>query len=152
MHSDLSNKAEPAESLLRQGRYDQAVITGGQVLEGLYRWLYKEVQSRMKPTDQELISQALQKHGRAVADFTMDELTDFFDEIHLYDIAERELRRDFSFLKNAPKWSDLRARATRPQNLQGNQPITEQEAEAFLSTVDLYLHQAGLVVKERDGD
>src|ERR1700740_256523 len=101
MHNDSAKKGEPAQSLVRQ-RYDQAVITGSQMLEGLYRWLYKEVQPRLKPQEQEFISKALQKHGRTVADLTMDELTDFFEEIPLYDIAERELKRDFSFLTKAP--------------------------------------------------
>ena len=147
--SDLSNREEPAQSFMTQGQYDQAVITGSQMLEALYRWLYKEVQPRLQPQEQELISIALAKHGRNVADFTMDELTDFFEEIRLYDIAERELKRDFSFLKKASAWRDLRNRATQPQNTQGNNPVTAQEAETFLSTVDLYLHQAGLVVEER---
>jgi hypothetical protein len=152
MHTDLPTKREPAQSLMREGRYDQAVITGSQMLEGLYRWLYKEVQPRLKPQEQEFISKALQKHGRTVADLTQDELTDFFEEIRLYDIAERELKRDFSFLRKATIWRELRNRATHPPNVQANKPVTEQEAEAFLSIVDLYLHQAGLVVEENDAD
>src|SRR6202007_3160802 len=114
------------------------------------RWLYKEVQPRLKLQEQEFISKALQKHGRTVADLAMDERTDFFEEIRLYDIAERELKRDFSFLRKAPTWRELRNRATHPPNVQVHKPVTEQEAGAFLSTVDLYLHQAGLVVGEGD--
>ena len=152
MYNDLSKKGEPAQALMSQGRYDQAVVTGSQVLEGLYRWLYKEVQPRLKPQEQELISKVLQRQGRAVADLTIDELAGFFEEIRLYDIAERELKRDFTFLQKAPTWRELRNRATHPQTAQANKPITEQEAEVFLSTVDLYLHQAGLVVEESDVD
>lgn len=137
---------------MSQGLYDQVVITGMQVLEGLYRWLYKALEPRLKSEERELISKALDKRGRAVADLTMDELSDFFDEIRLYDIAERELKRDFSFLREASTWRELRNRATHPQNTQAGEPVTEQEAEAFLSTVDLYLHQAGLVVKESEPD
>ena len=87
MHNDSAKKGEPAQSLMRQGRYDQAVITGSQMLEGLYRWLYKEVQPRLKLQEQEFISKALQKHGRTVADLAMDERTDFFEEIRLYQHA-----------------------------------------------------------------
>ena len=79
----------------------------------------------------------------------MDELTDLFGDVGLCDIAERELKRDFSFLKKAHIWRALRNRATHLQGKSGDNPITEQEAEAFLFTVDLYLHQVGLVVEER---
>jgi len=36
------------------------------MLEALYRWLYKEVQPRLKLQEQEFISKALEKHGRLV--------------------------------------------------------------------------------------
>jgi hypothetical protein len=141
MNSDLLKKREQSQTLLKQGLYDQAVIIGGQMLEALYRWLYKEVQPRLKPQEQQSVSKALEKHGKAVGELTMGELMGLFEETRLYDIAERVLRRDVSFLKKAHMWRELRNRAAHP----GDKPISRQEAETFLSTVDLYLHQAGLV-------
>ena len=149
MNNELIKKREQAQLLLKQGLYEQAVIMGGQMLEALYRWLYKEVQPRLKPQEQQSVSKNLEKHGKAVGDLTMGELTGLFEEMRLYDIAERELKRDFSFLKKAQMWRDLRNRATHPQGKPGDKPITKQEAEAFLSTVDLYLQQAGLAEEER---
>jgi hypothetical protein len=149
MNNELSKKREQAQALIKQGLYDQAVITGGQMLEHLYRWLYKEVQPRLKPQEQQSVSKALEKYGKAVGDLTMGQLTGLFDEMRLCDIAERELNRDFSFLKKAQMWRDLRNRATHPEGKPGDKPITRQEAEAFLSTVDLYLQQAGLAEEER---
>jgi hypothetical protein len=49
------------------------VIIAGQMLEHLYRWLYKEVQPRLKPPEQQSVSKSLEKHGKAVADLTMGE-------------------------------------------------------------------------------
>jgi hypothetical protein len=149
MNSDVAKKKEQAQALIKQGLYDQAVIICGQILESLYRWLYKEVQPRLKPQEQQSVSKNLEKHGKAVGDLTMGELTGLFEEMRLYDIAERELKRDFSFLKKAQMWRDLRNRATHPQGKPGDKAITRQEAEAFLSTVDLYLQQAGLAEEER---
>lgn len=149
MNAELERKREQAQALIRQGLYDQAVIIAGQMLEHLYRWLYKEVQPRLKPQEQQGVSKAVEKHGKAVGDLTMGELAGLFEEMRLYDIAERELKRDFSFLKKAQMWRDLRNRATHPQGKPGDKPITRQEAEAFLSTVDLYLQQAGLAEEER---
>lgn len=149
MNSELAKKREQAQALIRQGLYDQAVIISGQMLEHLYRWLYKEVQPRLKPQEQQSVSKALEKHGKAVGDLTMGELTGLFEEMRLYDIAERELKRDFSFLKKAQMWRDLRNRATHPQGKPGDKLIIRQEAEAFLSAVELYLQQAGLAEEER---
>ena len=149
MDGDVAKKREQALALIKQGLYDQAVIIGGQMLESLYRWLYKEVQPRLKPQEQQSVSRSVEKHGKAVGDLTMGELAGLFEEMRLYDIAERELKRDFSFLKKAQMWRDLRNRATHPQGKPGDKPITRQEAEAFLSTVDLYFHQAGLAEEER---
>jgi predicted AAA+ superfamily ATPase len=149
MDGDVPKKKQQAQALIKQGLYDQAVIIGGQMLEALYRWLYKEVQPRLKPQEQQSVSTSVEKHGKAVGDMTMGELTGLFEEMRLYDIAERELKRDFSFLKKAQMWRDLRNRATHPQGKPGDKPITRQEAEAFLSTVDLYLQQAGLAEEER---
>jgi hypothetical protein len=149
MNAELEKKREQAQALIRQGLYDQAVIIAGQMLEHLYRWLYKEVQPRLKPQEQQSVSKGVEKHGKAVGDLTMGELAGLFEEMRLYDIAERELKRDFSFLKKAQMWRDLRNRATHPQGKPGDKSITRQEAEAFLSTVDLYLQQAGLAEEER---
>ena len=79
----------------------------------------------------------------------MGELAGLFKETRLYDIAERELSGISP--KKAQMWRDLRNRATHPQGKPGDKPITRQEAEAFLSTVDLYFHQAGLTEEERPG-
>jgi predicted AAA+ superfamily ATPase len=149
MDGEVGKKKEQAQALIKQGLYDQAVIIGGQMLESLYRWLYKEVQPRLKPQEQQSVSRSVEKHGKAVGDLTMGELAGLFEEMRLYDIAERELKQDFSFLKKAQMWRDLRNRATHPQGKPGDKPITRQEAEAFLSTVDLYFQQAGLADEER---
>lgn len=148
MSTELSKKPEPPQALIKQGLFDQAVITGIQMLEALYRWLYKEVQPRLKPEEQQAVSNALEKQGKPFADLTMDELVGLFEEMRLYELAERELKRDFSFFKTTQAWRDLRNRAMHQQGEPGDRPITKQEAEAFLSTVDLHLHQAGLVVAE----
>jgi predicted AAA+ superfamily ATPase len=150
MDGEVGKKKEQAQALIKQGLYDQAVIIGGQMLESLYRWLYKEVQPRLKPQEQQSVSRSVEKHGKAVGDLTMGELAGLFEEMRLYDIAERELKQDFSFLKKAQMWRDLRNRATHPQGKPGDKPITRQEAEAFLSTVDLYFQQAGLADEERN--
>jgi hypothetical protein len=149
MNTDLEKKREQTQTLIKQGLYDQAVIICGQTLEHLYRWLYKELQPRLKPQEQQSVSKNIDKHGKAVGDLTMGELAGLFEEVRLYDIAERELKRDFSFLKKAQMWRDLRNRATHPQGKPGDKAITRQEAEAFLSTVNLYLQQAGLAEEER---
>jgi|FLYL01.1.fsa_nt_gi hypothetical protein len=145
MTQDLPKKREQAQALLKQGLYDQAVVVGGQILEALYRWLYTKVQPRLKPQEQQAVSKALEKHGKAVGELSMGELMGLFEETRLYDIAERVLKGDFSFLKKAQMWRELRNRAAHP----GDKPITRQEAETFLSTVDLYLSQAGLAEQER---
>lgn len=148
MDSELSKRREPAQNFFKEGRYDDAVITGSQMLEALYRWLFKEVQPRMNPEEQRAVSKALETQGKSIGDLTMDQLTNLFDEVHLCDIAERELKRDFSFLKKPQIWRDLQNRANHLQGKPEDKPITEREAEAFLLTVDLYLHQAGLVIEE----
>lgn len=149
MNDDLTKKRQQAQTLLKQGLFEQAIIIGGQMLEALYRWLYKEVQPRLKPQEQQSISKTLEKRGKAVDELTMGELTGLFEETRLYDIAERTLNRDFSFLKKAQMWRDLRNRATHPASKPSDKPISRQEAEAFLSAVDLYYDQAGLLEQER---
>lgn len=145
MTDDLRKKQEQARALVKQGMYDQAVMVGGQILEILYRWLYKEVQPRLVPAEQQEVSKALEKRRKSVGELTMGELMGLFDETGLYGICQRVLNRDFSFLKKAQMWRDLRNRAAHP----GDKPISRQEAETFLSTVDLYLSQAGLAEEER---
>lgn len=145
MTNDLRKKQEQARTLVKQGIYDQAIVVGGQILEALYRWLYKEVQPRLSPAEQQNVSKALEKRRKPVGELTMGELMGLFDETAMYDICERVFKRDFGFLKKAQMWRDLRNRAAHP----GDKPISRQEAETFLSTIDLYLSQAGLLEEER---
>ncbi len=145
MSNDLRKKREQAQTLLKQGIYDQAVAVGGQMLEAMLRWLYKEVQPRLKPQEQQSVMKALEKHGKAVDELTLGELFGVFRETGLLDTAQRVLNREFGLLKKADVWLTLRNRATHP----GDRPITKQEAETFLSTVDLYLNKAGLIEEER---
>lgn len=145
MTGNLFKQREQARTLLKQGIHDQAVIMGGQMLEVMFRWLYKEVQPRLKPQDQQSVTKALEKFGKAVDELTLGELFGVFRETGLLDTAQRVLNRDFAALKKADIWLALRNRAAHP----GDKPISKQEAEAFLSNVDLYLNQAGLGEEER---
>ncbi len=73
MNTDLEKKREQTQTLIKQGLYDQAVIICGQTLEHLYRWLYKELQPRLKPQEQQSVSKNIEKHGKAVGDLTIFE-------------------------------------------------------------------------------
>jgi Glu-tRNA(Gln) amidotransferase subunit E-like FAD-binding protein len=148
MNHDFAKEREQAQTLSQQGLYEESVVLGGQMLEALHRWLYKEVQPRLSAEEQQSVSKALEKYGKSVGELTMGELIGLFEEMRLYDIAKRCLNRDFSFLKEAQMWNDLRNRAAQPAGKASDQPVKRQEAEAFLSAVDLYFHQAGLVVEE----
>ena len=73
-------------------------------------------------------------------DLTLGQLLGLFRQAKLLEAAGRKLGRDFSFLKQADTWIDLRNRAAHP----GGPAVTRTEAEAFLSAVALYLQEAGL--------
>jgi hypothetical protein len=139
MTHDWHTELGRARGLLAQGYPDQAVILGGQVLEGLLRWLYKETVPRLSPQEQERMAKALAEFGKPVDDLTLGQLVGFFRKTGLLEAAGQALRRDLSLLRQAGDWIDLRNRAAHP----GGEPITPTEAEAFLSAVALYLHQAG---------
>lgn len=148
MDNEFSRKREPADASVKGGRFGQAVAIGTQLLEALYRWLFSEVRLRLKPDEEERVSKALETRAKAIREFTLDELVSFFKETGLFEVAERELKRDFSFLEKADVWRDLRIRATQSQSEPEDSVITEDEAKAFLAAVDLCLHQAGLVIEE----
>lgn len=149
MDNEFSRKREPADASIKGGRFGEAVATGTQLLEALYRWLFSEVRPRLKPDEEERVSKALQRRAEPIGEFTLDELVSFFKEARLFEVAGRELKRDFSFLEKADVWRDVRIRALRSQSKPEDNVITEDEAKAFLAAVDLCLHQAGLVIEER---
>ena len=67
MDGGVAKKKEQAQALIKQGLYDQAVIVGGQMLESLYRWLYKEVQPRLKPQEQQGVLGPLKNMAKPLA-------------------------------------------------------------------------------------
>ncbi|MCS7282892.1 MAG: DUF499 domain-containing protein [Anaerolineae bacterium] len=131
---------EQARILLAQGYPDQAVLIGGQVLEALFRWLYRETVPRLSPQEHESLTKALAEFRKPVDELTLGQLLGFFRKTDLLDLAARELRRDLSPLRRADDWTDLRNRAAHP----GDRPVSRTEAEAFLGAVALYLQHAGL--------
>ncbi len=142
MNNELKKKSEQAQVLLKQSLFDQAVIVGGQMLESILQWLYKETQPHLNSGN---LAKALERFGKPVGELTMGELQGLFSDTKLFETFERIFKRDLSQLKKSENWRELRNRAAHP----GQRPVTKQEAEAFLSAVDLYLHQAGLVEEER---
>ncbi|MCX7681534.1 MAG: DUF499 domain-containing protein [Anaerolineae bacterium] len=133
-------RLEQARKLLAQGYPDQAVLIGGQVLESLFRWLYRETIPRLSPQEHESLTKALAEFRKPADELTLGQLLGLFRKTGLLEIAARELRRDLSPLRRADDWTDLRNRAAHP----GERPVSRTEAEAFLGAVALYLQHAGL--------
>ena len=140
MVPDWQSQLYQAHHLLEQNYCDQAVVVGGQVLEALFRWLYKEVVPRLAPPEQERVARALNEFGKPVDELTLGQLVGLFRRTDLLETAGRKLGRDLSILRQAGDWIDLRNRAAHP----GGLPVSAVEARAFLSAVALYLQQAGL--------
>lgn len=139
MAQNWQSRLDQARRLLDQGLTAQAVMSGGQILEDLFRWLYGELVPRLSPPEQEKVTRALADFGKSVGELTLGQLVGFFRKAELLDLAGRKLGRDFSFLRSAGDWIELRNRATH-----SGKPITRTEAEAFLGAVALYLERAGL--------
>jgi hypothetical protein len=140
MVPDWQSQLYQAHHLLEQNYCDQAVVVGGQILEALFRWLYKEVVPRLAPPEQERVARALNEFGKPVDELTLGQLVGLFRRTDLLETAGRKLGRDLSILRQAGDWIDLRNRAAHP----GGLPVSAVEARAFLSAVALYLQQAGL--------
>ena len=140
MTQDWHTQLDKARHLLAQGYPDQAVVIGGQVVEALFRRLYREVVPHLTPQEHEAVTKALADFKKPVEDLTLGQLLGLFRQAKLLEAAGRKLGRDFSFLKQADAWIDLRNRAAHP----GGPAVTRTEAEAFLSAVALYLQEAGL--------
>ncbi len=133
---ELESRLEQGRRLIEQGLYDQAVILCGQTLEAILRAIYQDIVPRLKPSEQEAVSKALEKHGRAIDKLTLGELFGLFHDVKLFDVAARVTKGNVAFLKFANTWIDLRNRAAHPEN-----PISRPEAEACLANMRLYVHQ-----------
>jgi DNA-binding HxlR family transcriptional regulator len=139
MAQSWQSRLDQARRLLDQDLAAQAVISGGQILEDLFRWLYGELVPCLSPSEHRKVADALDGFGKSVGELNLGQLVGFFRKAELLDLAGRKLGRDFSFLRSAGDWIELRNRATH-----SGEPITRTEAEAFLSAVAYYLERAGL--------
>jgi len=101
MAQSWQSRLDQARRLLDRDLAAQAVISGGQILEDLFRWLYGELVPRLSPSEQEKVTKALAGFGKSVGELTLGQLVGFFRKAELLDLAGRKLGRDFSFLRSA---------------------------------------------------
>lgn len=144
---DLRREFKEAEKYLRQGAVGPAVQQAGRVLEAFLRKLFQDLLPKIPAAQTTEFHYALERigKGKPVNRLTLGELVQVLHETNLIPTAEKALGIKLRLLNNVDLvrgWVDLRNRAAH-----ADAKISEDEANAFLSSLRLLLREAG-VLKE----